>query len=222
MSLLALLSPLTDLNDIFPYPFIYFNQRYPYPFIQLFRERLSEKNVHATIPNGNLGYDQFTVPDDCSCRTYFCCFPLALANIYPWPLVLFFQISLKNSELKTTHNSTYRDCREHFFRQRFSKWLYTRSLKKLPPSCGTSLYKPLFGVPHEGGSHIIGGLQNFFYQLSYQEYQRAVSLTILFSLAFYFRYSIVPAQEKCSICSYPLLTRGFYSSHVTMLSTAIV
>ncbi|CAH3168704.1 unnamed protein product, partial [Porites lobata] len=24
------------------------------------------------------------------------------------------------------------------------------------------------------------------------------------------RYSIVPAQEKCSICSYPLLTRGFY------------
>lgn len=24
------------------------------------------------------------------------------------------------------------------------------------------------------------------------------------------KYSIVPAQEKCSICSYPLLTRGFY------------
>ena len=38
----------------------------------------------------------------CSCRTYFCCFPLALANIRPWPLVPFFQISLKNSELKTT------------------------------------------------------------------------------------------------------------------------
>ena len=42
------------------------------------------KNVHATIPKGNMGYDQYTVPDvpdDCSCRTYFCCFPLALANI---------------------------------------------------------------------------------------------------------------------------------------------
>ena len=39
------------------------------------------KNVHATIPKGNLGYDQYVVPNDCSCRTYFCCFPLALANI---------------------------------------------------------------------------------------------------------------------------------------------
>ena len=31
------------------------------------------KNVHATIPNGNMGYDQYTVTDDCSCLTYFCC-----------------------------------------------------------------------------------------------------------------------------------------------------
>ena len=45
------------------------------------------KNVHATIPKGNMGYDQYTVPDDCSCRTYFCCFPLALENTLPWPLV---------------------------------------------------------------------------------------------------------------------------------------
>ena len=45
------------------------------------------KNVHATIPKGNMGYDQYTVPDDCSCRTYFCCFPLALANTVPWPSV---------------------------------------------------------------------------------------------------------------------------------------
>ena len=43
------------------------------------------KNVHATIPKG--GINQYTVP-------YFCCFPLALANICPWPLVPFFQISL--------------------------------------------------------------------------------------------------------------------------------
>ena len=30
-------------------------------------------------------------------RLYFCCFPLALMNICPWPIVLFFQISLENS-----------------------------------------------------------------------------------------------------------------------------
>ena len=30
--------------------------------IQLLRERLSEKKVHATIPKGNMGYDQYTVP----------------------------------------------------------------------------------------------------------------------------------------------------------------
>ena len=45
------------------------------------------KNVHATIPKGNMEYDQYTVPDDCSCRTYFCCFPLALENTFPWPFV---------------------------------------------------------------------------------------------------------------------------------------
>ena len=39
------------------------------------------------------------------CRTYSSCFPLALANIRLWPLVPFFQISLKNTELKTTHNT---------------------------------------------------------------------------------------------------------------------
>ena len=45
------------------------------------------KYVHATIPKGDMGYEQYTVPDDCSCRTYFCCFPLALANTFPWPFV---------------------------------------------------------------------------------------------------------------------------------------
>ena len=80
------------------------------------------KTVYATIPKGNMGYDQYSCSWHCSCRTYFCCFPLALANILPWPLVPFFEISLKNSELKTTHN-TFRDCRVHFFRQPFSKQL---------------------------------------------------------------------------------------------------
>ena len=70
--------------------------------IQLFRERLSEKNAHPTIPKGNMGYDQYTVPDDCSCRTYFCCFPLALANTFPWPFVPilsnFFEKKKENSK----------------------------------------------------------------------------------------------------------------------------
>ena len=34
-----------------------------------------------------MGSDQYTVPDDCSCRTYFCCFLLALANTFPCPFV---------------------------------------------------------------------------------------------------------------------------------------
>ena len=45
------------------------------------------KNVHATIPKGNMGYDRYTVPGDCSCRTYFYCFPLALASTFSWPFV---------------------------------------------------------------------------------------------------------------------------------------
>ena len=43
-------------------------------------EKIVGKNVHATIPKSNMGYDQYTVPG-CSCQTYFCCFPLLLANI---------------------------------------------------------------------------------------------------------------------------------------------
>ena len=81
------------------------------------------KNVHATTPKGNMGYDQYTVSNDCSCRTYFCCFLLALANVCPWPLVLFFQNSMENRADKTTHN-TFWDCRVRFFRQPFSKQLY--------------------------------------------------------------------------------------------------
>ena len=33
--------------------------------------RVVGKNVHATIPKGKMGYEQYTVPDDCSCRTDF-------------------------------------------------------------------------------------------------------------------------------------------------------
>ena len=63
----------------------------------------------------------------CSCGTFIYCFPLALADVRPWPLVPFFQISLKHSELKTTYN-TFRDCRRHFFREPFSKKLYANQI----------------------------------------------------------------------------------------------
>ena len=49
--------------------------------------RKVRENKHATIPKGNMGCDRYTVPGNCRCRTYFCCFPLALANTFSWPFV---------------------------------------------------------------------------------------------------------------------------------------
>ena len=91
--------------------------------IQLFRERLSEKMCTRQPRKVIWNMINILFLTSCSCRTDFCCFPLALANICPWPLVPFFQISLENSADKTTHN-TFRDCRVHFFRQPLSKQLY--------------------------------------------------------------------------------------------------
>ena len=42
--------------------------------IQLFRESLSEKNVHAIIPKGNMGYNQFTVSDTVAVEPSFVAF----------------------------------------------------------------------------------------------------------------------------------------------------
>ena len=63
-------------------------------------EKGCQKKVHVTILKGNMGYDQHW-----SCWKYFWCIALALGNIRPWPLVPLFQISMKNSQLKTTHNT---------------------------------------------------------------------------------------------------------------------
>ena len=105
------------------------------------------KTLHATIPKGNMGYDQYTCSWHCSCRTYLCCFPLALANICPWPIVPFFEISLKNRELKNTHN-TFRDCRVNFLGQPFSKQLYMCHLCSFVVFNITNLgiEKPILGV----------------------------------------------------------------------------
>ena len=71
-------------------------------FLYSYFEKGCRKNVHT---KGNMGYDQYTVQ--------------------------FSQISLKNSELKTTQN-TFRDCRVHFFRQPFSKYLYIVRICRWP------------------------------------------------------------------------------------------
>ena len=69
-----------------------------------FEKGCRKKNVHATIPKGNMGYDQYKVPDDCSCRTYFCCFPLTLANTFACGLSYqYFQISLKKKKRTQNH-----------------------------------------------------------------------------------------------------------------------
>ena len=81
-------------------------------------EKGCQKNVHTTIPKCKMGYDQYTVPDNCSCPTYFCCFLSARTNVSPWPLVPFFRISLKNNELKTTHDTFRYGC-VHLFQTTF-------------------------------------------------------------------------------------------------------
>ena len=83
--------------------------------IQLLRERLSAK-MGTRWSRKVIGIWSIHCSRHCSCQNVFCCFPLARANIRRWPLVQFFQISLRNIELKTIHN-TFRDCRVHFFRQ---------------------------------------------------------------------------------------------------------
>ena len=68
-----------------------------------------------------MGYDHYTVPDAATVEPTCVAFLyLVLANIRPIPFVPFFQVSMNNIELKTTHN-TFWDCRVHFFRQPFSK-----------------------------------------------------------------------------------------------------
>ena len=65
------------------------------------------KNVHVTIPKGNMGYDQYTAPHTAALEpSYLFCFPSAITDIYPWPLLPFFQISLKSSELKVMLHET--------------------------------------------------------------------------------------------------------------------
>ena len=67
--------------------------------------------VHATIPKGNLGYNQYTVLDSVAVEPTFVAF-FKHSQTY---VQIYVAEALKssNSELKTTHN-TFRDCRVRF------------------------------------------------------------------------------------------------------------
>ena len=78
--------------------------------------KVVRKNVHATVQKGNMGYDQYMVPATVSDEPTFVDFLYHLQSY----VLSFFQISLKNSELKTTHN-TFWACRMYFIRQPSSK-----------------------------------------------------------------------------------------------------
>ena len=66
--------------------------------------------MHATIPKGNIRYDQYTVPDTVAVENTFLASPLVLQTY-----VLYMASSLKNSELRTTP-STFQYCCVLFFR----------------------------------------------------------------------------------------------------------
>ena len=53
--------------------------------------------MHATIPKGNMRYDQYSVPDTVAVENTFLASPLVLQTY-----VLYMASSLKNSELRTT------------------------------------------------------------------------------------------------------------------------
>ena len=74
-------------------------------YIYSYFEKGCRKNVHATIPKGNMGYDQYNVSDDYTCPPTFVAFLKHFQTHFHSLLYQFFQFSLKNRELKTTHNA---------------------------------------------------------------------------------------------------------------------
>ena len=70
-----------------------------------------------------MGYDHYTVPNDCSCRTYFFLFSFSTRKRKSVASRAIFSNFFVEEWTKTTHNTS-RDCRVHFFQQAFSKQLY--------------------------------------------------------------------------------------------------
>ena len=63
------------------------------------------KNVHRTIPKGNMGYAQYTIPDTIAVEPIFVAFFCTRRHMSMASPAILSEISLKNSELKTTHNT---------------------------------------------------------------------------------------------------------------------
>ena len=84
------------------------------------------ESVHATTPKGNMGYDQYTVPDTVAVESTFVAF-FQLPQTYVRSLSCrSFKLlwGMENSEFKTTHN-IFRDCVE----QRLNDWYSWFTLK---------------------------------------------------------------------------------------------
>ena len=75
-------------------------------YLQLFRERLSEKM--CTRQSRKVTWDMINallIRDTIAVEPTFVAFFYHSQTYGPWPLVSFFQTSLKNSEFETTHNT---------------------------------------------------------------------------------------------------------------------
>ena len=84
-------------------------------------------------PKCNMGYDQYTVPGDCSCQAYFCCFPLALANMSMASRAIlsnFFEEQLTQNHPQYgivactfSNNLSQNICIQNLLQQEFDRWL---------------------------------------------------------------------------------------------------
>ena len=63
-------------------------------------EKGCQKNCARYNPERCFGIWSIHCSWHCSCRTYFCCFPLAFANTRSWPLVPFFESSFEKQWTK--------------------------------------------------------------------------------------------------------------------------
>ena len=86
-------------------------------------EKGCRKNLHATIPKSNTGYDQYSAPDAVAVKSTFVTFLQFSSRTFMGSrAIILFSFELKNSVLKTTNN-TFGDQLVHFFLQPFSKQL---------------------------------------------------------------------------------------------------
>ena len=122
------------------------------------------KNVHATNLKGNMGYNQYTVPDDCSCWTYFCCFPLAMANKFTRPYV---PILSNFCEKKRTQNHP--QCLSGLSRALFPTTFLEIAVYPTPTGYSTFKFVSLLGI-RQGNERQLGQSQGLLEKL--KEYSR--------------------------------------------------